>query len=74
MTNDDRTKPHTEPTEVEDSAAAATPDGDLLMDENAPAASAVATAGARDSDVDPPRQVGAAGQHRRDHVPWSFRP
>lgn len=58
MTNDDRTKPHTEPTEVEDSAAAATPDGDLLMDENAPAASAVATAGARDSDVDPPSPGG----------------
>ena len=65
MTNDDRTKPHPEPTEVEDSAAAATPDGDLLMDENAPAASAVATAGARDSDVDPP----SPGGHR-----WSASP
>ena len=65
MTNDDRTKPHPEPTEVEDSAAAATPDGDLLLDENAPAASAVATAGARDSDVDPP----SPGGHR-----WSASP
>lgn len=65
MTNDDRTKPHPEPTEVEDSAAAATPDGDLLMDENAPAASAVATAGAGDSDVDPP----SPGGHR-----WSASP
>ncbi|RGP45157.1 hypothetical protein ACBG85_29525 (plasmid) [Rhodococcus sp. NyZ502] len=65
MTNDDRTKPHPEPTEVEDSAAAATPDGDLLMDENAPAASAVATAGAGDSDVEPP----SPGGHR-----WSASP
>ena len=47
------------------SAAAATPDGDLLMDENAPAASAVATAGAGDSDVDPP----SPGGHR-----WSASP
>lgn len=67
MTNDDRTKPHPEPTEVEDSAAAATPDGDLLMDENAPAASAVATAGARDSDVDPP----SPGGHRWSALPRS---
>ena len=65
MTNDDRTKPHPEPTEVEDSAAAATPDGDLLVHENAPAAPAVATAGARDSDVDPP----SPGGHR-----WSASP
>lgn len=65
MTNDDRTKPHPEPTEVEDSAAAATPDGDLLMDENAPAASAVATAGAGDSDVEPR----SPGGHR-----WSASP
>ena len=65
MTNDDRTKPHPEPTEVEDSAAAATPDGDLLMDENAPAASAVATARAGHSDVDPP----SPGGHR-----WSASP
>ena len=67
MTNDDRTKPHPEPTEVEDSAAAATPDGDLLLDENAPAASAVATAGARDSDVDPP----SPGGHRWSALPRS---
>lgn len=67
MTNDDRTKPHPEPTEVEDSAAAATPDGDLLMDENAPAASAVATAGAGDSDVDPP----SPGGHRWSALPRS---
>lgn len=57
MTNDDQTKSHTEPTEVEDGAAAATTDGDLLVDENAKTAS-VATAGAKDSDVDPPSPNG----------------
>lgn len=53
MTNDDQTTSPTEPTDVEDGAAAATTDGDLLVDENAKTAS-VATPGAKDSDVDPP--------------------
>ena len=57
MTNDEQTKPPTEPTEVEDGAAAATTDGDLLVDENAPTAS-VATAGVDDSDVAPPSPSG----------------
>ncbi|MGB7384679.1 MAG: hypothetical protein WA927_15830, partial [Rhodococcus sp. (in: high G+C Gram-positive bacteria)] len=57
MTNDDQTKPHTEPTEVKDAAAAAATDGDLLVDDNAKTTS-VATAGARDGDVDPPSPGG----------------
>ena len=56
MTNDE-TEPHTEPTEVEDAAAAAATDSDLLVDDNAKTAS-VATAEPGDGDVDPPSPGG----------------
>ena len=56
MTNDE-TEPHTEPTEVEDAAAAAAMDSDLLVDDNAKTAS-VATAEPGDGDVDPPSPGG----------------
>ena len=56
MTNDE-TEPHTEPTEVEDAAAAAATDSELLVDDNAKTAS-VATAAPKDGDVDPPSPGG----------------
>ncbi|WP_175284076.1 hypothetical protein [Gordonia neofelifaecis] len=56
MTNDE-TEPHTEPTEVEDAAAAAATDSDLLVDDNAKTASVAAT-GVDDSDVDSPSPSG----------------
>ncbi|SEE42891.1 hypothetical protein SAMN04488550_4546 [Gordonia malaquae] len=74
MTNDEQTKPPTEATEVEGGVAAATTDGDLLVDENAKTASVAAT-GLTTATSTPPRRVGVAGQYGRDHVlPWSFRP
>lgn len=57
MTNDEQTKPPTEATEVEGGVAAATTDGDLLVDENAKTASVAAT-GVDDSDVDSPSPSG----------------
>lgn len=57
MTNDEQTRPPTEATEVEGGAAAATTDGDLLVDENAKTASVAAT-GVDDSDVDSPSPSG----------------